>query len=420
MEKKYKLELDGQEVRQADYNGLATVAAQSADRLLGDILHVGSASANSKLIIPRASLQASNYGDIVRPSGADGSVRIYNHKAVVLRAQVSDPNSTFRGANSGDYIGTAYPGTDLYGTQTFTANSSGSARWDLVYVTVATDVNSASETRYIKDTVSPFANTPTSVHTHETTTVTVGVVTGTAAAHPTLPTIPADATSSYKIPLAYVRIPNGFGASSTVLTTDIYTVAPIGEVNALGGISARPGGATNSISGAMMTATAGSGYTPIQDWGSSGTRPTGFMPSTMAGGASRFFCIDCFDASTANHTFRNNDVIDSTIDWGRRLFKFTVGFDNGSFGMLGFSATWTADANVLVGLGNSMIPGDASAIAMSTYNGVGAYASLTDLVTGGFRFTVNSGGNLVFTRVNPSTLGTLFVWLEASGQFGNY
>jgi hypothetical protein len=284
----------------------------------------------------------------------------------------------------------------------------------------------------VKDTTDDDAN-PETVVTQVLTTVTLQVVTGTTAANPVPPAVPADTSNVYCIPLAYVRIPTGFGASSTVLTTDIATVAP------LVGLHASANGALNGIApndAAISTLLSDFMNAGWKEWGSSGTRPPSFVPSTMRGGFEKMIVAHLNPLGGGVANYGSGDYVDSSLDWRRRLFRWSAFFS------ISHKFPWETGATnggMFGGIpddeGASLrdTPKDGSAqslVADSLVSGGPTPSSL--LFTTGTSFTSMPGGNSIQFGVDQTT-GQLFVYwsggiptdsriilfVKATGQFEN-
>lgn len=310
MENRYQHTLNGQSVLQADLNSLGEVSALADDRVLAELYRLTpyNGSTVQKGILT-FSHQASGNTALVAPNGASGTVKVSPFRAFVgsRTAVATDAKKNWRDIRSAILVGT----TTLELTSSiFADNGTGNPRWDLVYAAVTVDANAASVTRKMKDSITKVISS-VSVVTQLATTVVLGVQAGTAAASPVWPTVPADAAGVYYIPLAYVRIPNGFGASSTVLKTDIAIVAPALTP------SRGSGGASLKVATSLYTLTTAQ----QQAWGSTGTRPTIYLPSSLTGAETLLVHLDLSNASSASWSHANDGVIDSR-DWRGRLVKW--------------------------------------------------------------------------------------------------
>lgn len=313
-EKRFKQDFDGQAIIQSDYNLLGEVSSLADDRLLAELLRMTPFNGSSATRgILRAGHSTSGNTALVAPNGASGSVLVSPFRAVIggRTAVATDAQKAWRDIRSA--LSVAEGATALTQAVSLAANASGNPRWDLVYAQVTIDANGPTTSRLVKDPSSGVVAAQT-IAQFSRCTVTLGVVTGTAAASPVWPTITSDAGSNYYIPLAYVRVPNGFSASSTVLTKDIAEKAPvlsIGESATGGRVSVQT--SSHELSTARQ-----------QAWGSSGNRPNIWMPPTMSGGESLIAYLDFSDATSSNWSHQDNDVVDAR-DWrGRLCFGFVA------------------------------------------------------------------------------------------------
>src|SRR5258708_169454 len=219
MQDRFQLTQNGQELQQSDVNLVAKVASIADERVFQEMLKMQGFGTNAdgkaiKAIIP-------GVATIVTGNGATGQVEVGSFRAIVGSRQ-----SISGGATARDFYEDIRTRTFIASDAavainlSLAANSSGNPRWDLVYCRVDVDANSASVIRQVKSPTTSVV-TPTSVVITLATNLVAGVVTGTPSGTPVLPSLPTDAAGSYYIPLAYVRVPTGFTAGSTVATTDI-------------------------------------------------------------------------------------------------------------------------------------------------------------------------------------------------------
>lgn len=306
-EKRFKLDYDGQAVIQGDMNLLGESSGLADDRVLAELLRLTpyDGSTVARGIMPYRSGTTA----LVAPNGASGSVVVSPFRAVIgsRTAVATDALANWRDIRSG--ISVAEGSSSLTQSVSFAANSSGNPRWDLVYSAVTIDANGPTSSRLVKDPGTGVVNAQT-VSQYMRTTVSLAVVTGTAAASPVWPSAPSDAGSTYYVPIAYVRIPNGFSASSTVATTDVALVAKILHIS----------GATGSIRSAVADSHQTLSTARQQAWGSSGTRPNIFIPPTVGGGETLVCYFDFSSATSSNWSHQTGDTVDSR-DWRGRLCR---------------------------------------------------------------------------------------------------
>jgi hypothetical protein len=317
---KVQLTVDGEGIQQVDLNEAFTEAAFADDVVKADLLRLASFDGSNvaRCIVPYR--VAGSNAAMVQPNGATGSVKVFPFTAVV--GSRTSPTATPGSAllNWQDVRSSAYVVTDddatLGHAVSFSANSSGNPRWDLVVLEFQVDQNNANVLRNVRSPGTPLsqAPVPTSVVPSTTQILSIVVQTGTPSANPAVPAPPSDtvtATGTFYLPLAAVYIPNGFGATTTVLTQWIQMRAPIMPLSAaLGGVVER---APN-----QLAATPGS--TVQQAWGT-GTRPPVARPCTMQGAVRLRFG---FDATSSIPLILDQAVLDSSIDWRNREFRATV------------------------------------------------------------------------------------------------
>lgn len=423
-EDKIQVSTNGQAVNRDDINTAFSEAALADDRTLAELLRIapwdGVAANVTRAIIPyriqpNATVSAS--GGTVIPSGsANGKVKINPFRAVIgSRTLVAtDAKANWRDIRSSVVTGTttlSQTNGDTGFPDSFGANASGNPRWDLVYAQVLVDANAAGVVRKVKDPTSGVVTSPT-VTVTTTQTVSVKVAAGTTGATPAFPALPADPGGGYNVPIAYVRIPNGFGAGSTILTSQIRESATVVLMSAATGVSTM---APTEMNDSRILST------QLDTWGSAGTRPETFVPRTMTGKHERFFLLDLQTPITAT-----GDILDASIDWRNRYFKvcaragaavsgvfassipgtpanaFPIPSSTASFTTMGQSfvadATYVAASRTVAYFEPTGVPNMAAATAVTLY--------------------VDASGNLkIFLTGAPAC--RIMVWLESTAQFPN-
>lgn len=311
MEDRYQHTVNGQSVLQADLNTMGEAASIADDRVLAELLRMlpYNGSSPSRGILPFA-YEGSGRTGTVAPNGATGAVLVNPFRAVIgpRTAVATDAKKNWRDTRSAIGVGS----TTLAQTVSIAANSSGNPRWDLVYAAVAIDANSPTVTRKVKNPVTKVIASQSVVNVIRTT-VTLGVLAGTAAAAPVWPSAPADSGGVYYVPLAYVCVLNGFGASSTVLPTDIAAIANILR------LSRSTGASTLQVADQHYATTSAQ----QQAWGSTGTRPKVWMPPEMSGKDDLVVAMDLTSGSSANWSHQTGGVVDSR-DWRGRICKSLI------------------------------------------------------------------------------------------------
>lgn len=438
---------NGQEVQAVDLGstfssaagaGIGLVAGLADDRVFAEFLrlHPYDGSTVAKAIFPWR-LQSLDYGTsliagTVGPTNsANGSVQIAPFRAIIgsrnVVGTVPSPNyqnataalANWRDIRSGIFMGSS---TTFTQAQALSANASGNPRWDLVYATVAVDANGPSVTRRVKDPSSGNLTAPT-IPAYLTQTVTISVVTGTPAGSPTFPAIPADSAGNYNIPLAYVRVPNGFGAASTVVTTDIVDVSPCMGISSSSGVQfCRPAGSNsaNPIAGGGI-------YTNFPWLTTSPARPPMFMPPSLIGGDQLLVQVD----ATATPSHSNGAIVDSTRDWRNRLFMtFTqaglITFATApSGGTVRIPGATTAALAAYSYFGQSMVddhtnftglPSGASAVSYAAPAQLSTMAASSSMGV----YVNQSDGTMRWYMSGTSPNVKVFVWIFASAPFANY
>ncbi len=331
-EKKFQLQEDGQAVLQEDFNLLGETSALSDDRVFAELFRITPESGGTitKGILPYGH-RTSGHVALIAPNGASGSVLVQPFRALVgsRTAALTEARENWRDIRSG--LSVAEGDTSLTQTVTLAANASGNPRWDAIYAVVDIDNDSATVVRKVKSpTTSVVADTSVSVT--KTTDVTIAVATGTPGASPARPSIPADSATTFYIILAYVRVPTGFTAGSTVLKADVNTVASTIVISSTtGATSVEPANFHyNSTISAPAT------------WGSSGARPKMVIPPSMTGGKSLFFAL------TPNDTvaLTNGMVLDDR-DWRGRICKFMITCSTATAAGASYVFPWLGDAAVV-------------------------------------------------------------------------
>lgn len=314
MQRKYVITDNGQEVELADLQLVSDDAALADDVVFSEIFRLlpfdGTTVTKGLITYDR--------GGVVIPNGASGTVKVYPFRAMIgsTTTEGVDP------ALNRDDIRTTVsisPGTTAWEAVSFSNNSSGSSRWDLVYCVLTKDSSEATVPRYVKTAGPPEAETLTNISVVQATITALGVVTGTPSATPALPAAPSDGAGNYYIPIAYVRIPTGFTGTSTVLPTDILDVSPIASISKATGVAkSKPAGSLYKPTGAPLSRAVNG----TSDWGVNGatSRPSVFMPPSMVGMDVFYVCLDCLSPSNANWSHLDGSVVDDTIDWRNRIF----------------------------------------------------------------------------------------------------
>lgn len=434
MEKRYQHTVNGQSVLEDDLNVLGESSALADDRVFAELLRLApyDGVTVSRGVLPYAT------DAFVVPNGASGSVLVNPFRSFIgsRTAVATDGKANLRDVRSTIAVGAAA----LTQPVSISANASGDPRWDLLYAAVAVDANSASVTRKVKDPTTKVIAGASLVTTLETT-VELDLVVGTPGATPAFPTLPTDSGGIYYIAIAYVRVPDGFGAATTVLPQDINEVAPVLSLaRAMGVATVRPANQHHVAGGTAISSAGTSTGNGVLAWdGTAGARPGLYMPPSMNGAEQIITILDLADASSANWSHQTGDVVDDSVDWRNRFFRWAaqaadndtpvpwkqgagstpvpaaIVSPNPGVAMLG---TWCDQ----IGLGQSFMNDDAIA---ATHAHVAVLAS-----AGNVPNTVMVAGTIIDLYVDLTTgklhvkvtgvpRCSVFFWIEASAPYGN-
>ncbi len=496
----YQHEYDGQEVEEEDINLLGTNSGLADDRVLAELLRLQpfDGTSTAKAILPYA-LRAGDSATVI-PNGATGAVRVLPFRAIVgsRTALATDPVANWRDIRSAVFAQKSSSGA-RGAVVSFAPNTTGVTRWDLVYAAFTPDANGAQVTRYVRDPVTGAITAPSVVTTlvqqvailvaqgprpilipipiitpvttlaatapataataSPTPTAATSPATAPAASPsstaaaststPALPAVPGDGGGTFYIPLAYVAIPAGFSATSTVLPGSIFSVAPVISLARVSGtFSVQPANQQFVANGSAITAA------QLATW-AGGTRPGFYMPPDMVGGESRMVAIDftvpgySHGGGFAQPNVNNSAslaVVDDTRDWRGRVFRW-MAFARGpnTVGNPGFAwqlpvpASWSLVPNafssgiaqdLLFGFGQSF-QSDAStagvnggmAVRITPLSGAGSLAAVN--VIFGLMVDLTDGKLKIYLQQNPTNLTAtpnfvIFIWLDASAPFTNW
>jgi len=443
VEKKVFLTLEGQECQQGDLNDIGDVAARADDRVLWELLRLlpNLGSGIDRAVLPcgfrsHTALPGLALDTFVQGGTPDRIVKVLPFRAIVGPIALSPAIENLRGIRSGYCVGGS---GNLYSTVTISQNADPSnPRWTLIYAAVTPDLGSAPQDRFVKDAVSDVvAAVPITVA--QTTSVSLGTVDGVAAATPTKPATPADASGVYFIPLAYVWVPASFGASGTIQPGYIHESAPTGHIHsALGVANLKPANEQYKVGG-----TVDSRQSPF----TTTKRPAAYLPSTMIGAEERLIALE-LKATHSSHA--DGDVVDDSIDWRFRVFQsfFGVGFDAsgdlattspGALPIIGATPAFSQNGNVTCSgwqFGQSLqddtavlhtaLIGASPVVTISDGQGIALWidqGSVTQLGTSRAAVVLyvrSTDGALILRWNTAVTNGSIFIWLRASGQYANY
>lgn len=436
---------NGQQLQQDDVNLLGETAGLAQDHVFAELLRMTpyDGSTVSKGILPPTA------SALIAPNGASGNVVVNAFRAfvgsrVAEATEALDNRQDIRSA-----LSVAEAATNDQTTVTIAANASGNPRWDLIYAAVAVDANSPTVSRKIKDTSTKVVSSASVVLT-KNQTMTISILAGTPGASPALPSIPADAGSTYYVALGYVRVPNGFGAASTVLNRNILISSKTLTLSATAaGVGiCRPADSISVIGGAGLSGAGTSAHNGVMTWnGTTNTRPAAFMPATMTGSESLLIGLDLSNASSANWSHQNDAIIDVSRDWRFRLFKWVAAVgSNGSsaatFPWYDGTTAYTMMASdaiphssvgnttgvIVYGMGHSFNTSGTSTACKLVAGGAAAnnvpdtglnvptncMSTGTDIV-----LYVHSSTGALHVSITGVPLCSVFIWLDATGQYSN-
>lgn len=323
MEKQVQVQVNGAPILQGDLNLLGETSALADDRVFAELFRLKPTDGGTlhKAVVPYGHQSSSQpmdpqYAGIVLAGVTAGKVSVGNFRALIgSRTTIAtDGKKAWQDIRSGILTGSLGDHKFQYTDVALAANSSGNARIDLIYAVVTPDANSATVTRKVKDpTTGTIASA--SVVVTKTTNVTVAAVTGTPAATPAVPALPSDAGGNYYIPLAYVRVRNGFNAGTMLAMKDVIEIAPV--------FSALP---RSTGMQAVRFASAPLTAAKLATWANTGgARPRATMQTSAIGAERILIPIALPGAVAGNWSHDNtNNVLDNRIDWRGRCFRWDI------------------------------------------------------------------------------------------------
>ena len=424
--------VDGAEQQNGDAALMGSVGGLADDRTLAEILRLQPFGGTvTKAVLPydvSGSLQVQFAGTVQPTRSANGSVLVYPFRAVIGSRTSTSSTISVALQNWRDIRTGVFTGPSGQQTLALAANSSGNPRWDLVYASFAVDTPSNQVQRRIKDP-SSGAQSVQSVYQYLAQAITVSVLQGTPAATPAIPSAPSDSGTTYNIPLAAVRVINGFGPTSTVLASDIRDQSPFVPISkSTGSTSIRPAAGNNDIGGTYAVDT--TFQWPVT---SGANRPGVFLPPSWVGAEEIIVHIDARTSGHPSHP--SGDVVDASVDWSNRVFWVMACFGQHPFWSdPSLASTTQCTPNAV----DFAIPGSFSAgnvvvvgPANSTYQDGFIVSGTSTICVGnsgryslfpagtGLGLYVNSAGQLLsFVQGNPNL--ALFAWIRASAPFPNF
>lgn len=372
MQNEVYLNSDGQEFQRTDINRMGVAAALADDIAQASTVRLLPSNPRDRRILPYAPAGQDNSPGTV--ASAVGGVVVKPFRAYV---------GALSGANPSDIRSADYNSTSIIALTAQTAGA-GTFRVDLVYATLYFDQDGPAEVRYLKDPSTGSMTTPM-LPTYKHAYVTISVVAGTASSTPTPAATPADPPGGVVIPLAYVRLANGFSSASTVTNVNIMDVSK----TVRSGL--RPANGLHSTSGPFFDGTIKSKH---------------FMP---AGTIGTFELMVVFDTAVGS---LDGGVLDSRFDWRKRYFHVV--------GQTGVGGTDLAHANAT----SSALPltGTASIGSMAhSFSVAAADPTIWSATNGGgtVSFKVNATTGVMYLAVSgsPNLAGVFF--LKSSEQVFN-
>jgi len=320
MQSSFELTIDGQALNIDDLNTIADEAALADDYVYAELFRrcpylAGGTNPVDKSILPyrveKLTETDMNTSSLVTGYGATGSVYVWPFRAIIGTRVSYNPENWYD-VRTGMYVGSVL---DLATGHATVANP----RWDLIYARVDIDLASSPEYRLVKAADGTISQQALSLY--KRTTVSLGVVNGSEGASPVRPDLPADGAGAYYIPLVFVLIEHPFTTATVVPIDHIAEIAPVAQMSsATSAVTLQPANGHYSLDPTYVGL-----YDQLltRDWTVAAGRPQEFLPSSMAGGASRFFALD-FITSPPSIAADHTAVLDDSIDWRNRLMWFTV------------------------------------------------------------------------------------------------
>lgn len=423
MENQHVRPESGGEVRDGDINLWSANAGLADDRVIWEMLRLTTGSSTpQKGIIPygKSGWQKESgltSTALVQGNVANGKVRVMPFRAIVGSTNTSNQTEKLRGQRSGYAIGASTQYTDV----ALDAGDVTNPRIDLVYAQVEPDADGDVANYLWKDPSDPAAIPVVhSATITKKTTVTISKVTGVAGSTPAIPATPSDGAGLYIIPLCYVWVPAGFNASMAVGRGAITEVAPCLPIHSSMGVSACMPANQQWVEGGTVSAS--------QTVGTDRSKQNGaYLPSTMQGKEERLIMLQ-LGLSPVSHA--DGDVVDTSIDWRFRYFRWTVHYKSGTSGATAFASDrHTTPSTPCMGVGTTTTASgcgqsfldDHLALGYTVADGAGT-PFLHDLGSGTDNvifYVRNTDGALVF-KITGALTFQVFVWLEASAPYSNF
>lgn len=418
--KSQRLFADGQEVTSSDLGIMANLDASSMDYAVSEFfrlqMRVG-AGAAPKGIIPFSTFKSDGTNPqtagIVTSSGsANATVFIYPFRAFVAVIPFdAAPEAAWENTRTVDVVPPS--GSLLQNGFSLDATDGTHSRCDLIYAKITIGAVSDTDTRFVRDPITGVISAP-ALTTEISDTYTLGVKKGTpfVGTTPARPTIDPDTSTDFFIPLAYIFLPIGFSAGSTVDNKSIHEVAPCVPLSrATGAISIRPANWHNKTPGSPLLA--------VDDFAATGHRAVAYAPSTWVGGEQLIVAASWNTTGPVNIPALNTThIVDDSCDWRRRLFKWFATSSTAASALPWDNGGPRAGNAMETGYGQSF--SDDGTGAFGVAGGIVAINLGTTILANVIQIYVDlSTGALKMKTPAASPNKDLVVWIEATGQFAN-
>lgn len=389
MEKQYKTPTSHfSEIIQDDVDLWCENAAKAEDRALGALINIKATSPKDRGVV------LDNEANDTKLLSWDG----VNEETFVapIRAFVGSASDSRYDAR-GIYFG---------GGNVETAAPVSGFKWYLVYakLTVEQPVEASGVATKVKAADTGQVTEETLYHQYQHTCA-VGAVAGTLNSD-TLPTVPADTATEFYITLGYVR-----ASDAGVTNNDMFETARVLSVMpSVGGVDCAPANQQYVPGGTVATAIPWDGSETV-------AKPECFMPSTMVGRVERLIALDLM-STTKSHA--SESIVDNSIDWSNRIFKYTAVVDAGATAQFAWAFTEGLSFLPSVGMDAPMQQGVGQSFVFITGEAVAALFEATTAPIPGLNVDVTlyvdeSDGSLrVKYASDPGA--RVFVWLEATGR----
>lgn len=429
MEKDRTKGTTGIELTAQDWNTVTQLSSKAQDYVFAELFRMqprGGAAAKGVLPFGFYGFNSGTAG-IVTVTGISSPTLLVNPFRALIGSNVTAPPASpldsWREIRS-VVAASPNPG-DSFTYSVTLPNTVSNNRIDLIYAHVTLSKVTSSQTMYERDPTTGVISQSTLTEQSDDT-VAIAFVSSAEASSPVAPALPSDGTptaADFYIPLAYCYIAHPFtGSMSNVRLQEVAPVIPISRT--MGAGSLLPGNQQYATSGAMLTAT---------PFAISGIphRPETYIPPTMCGKEERLFCFR-WDGNPKSPAVNTTAVIDNSVDWRQRLFKWRAYavHNSGASSFPWAQATVTCPSaippgglgvNYQIGMGQSFAI-DLAGIGIANGSCVAllgaAGMALTALSTNVFIYVDQTDGALkLLTVADPGA--NLFVWVEATGPYSN-